>query len=154
VGIFKEDLLQFGNLIDTEVEVRIQNKDLESFYRDIEFTLRPDLMIISKTEKKILFRKRYEIRCAPDERKVFNLRSGGLTQDFGIYLRMLVTKGFEKIKTAGIEKEGEHLKISLWQVFRSTETYNRAPPDFRDKLTIVRYLLRDGYLSLFVTVSK
>ncbi len=154
MGIFKEDLLQFGNLIDTEVEVKIKEEDLGSFYSGLEFRVSPDLLIVSKTEKKFVFKKHREVRCAPDERKVFNVREGGLTRDFGIYLRILVSKGIENIIREGIQAEGEHLKMSLWQVFRSSETYNRAPPDFRDKLTVVRYLLRHGYVSLFVTVSK
>ncbi len=154
MGIFKEDLLQFGNLIDTEAEVKIPEEDLEKHYKGLEFSITPDLLIISYTKKSFLFSKRQEIRCAPDEREVFNERTGGLTKDFGIYLRVLVGKGIENIETDGIKAEGERLRLSLWNVFRSTDTYHRAPPDFRDKLTIVRYMLRNGYMSLFLTVTK
>jgi len=37
MGIFKEDLINFGNLIDTEVEVKLGPEDFKRVYEDLEF---------------------------------------------------------------------------------------------------------------------
>ncbi|GEM_PF-541903 len=154
MGIFKEDIIQFGNLIDTEVEVRFKEGDFNKVYEDLTFKFTPDYLSIRGTKKVLLFRRSFELRAKPDERNVFNIRNGA-TRDLGIILYIIVPAGSEIVSTKdGIEVDGEKLKISVWRVLKRTKVYSDIPDAFKDKLMITRYKLADSSLSAYITVTK
>ncbi len=154
MGIFKEDLINFGNLINTEVEVKLTPEDFRRVYPDLEFGFSDRLVKIRGRKKGFFFRKSYEFRGGQDERKVYNVREFE-TEDMGIYLPIISRSGFEDLLSReGMEPEGDHLKLSIFEVLKRSEIYKDIPDAFKDKLMITRYKVRDGYLSVFITVTK
>ncbi|HIC98083.1 MAG TPA: hypothetical protein EYP11_06795, partial [Aquificaceae bacterium] len=57
MGIFKEDLINFGNLIDTEVEVGLTEEDFMKVFGGLKFEF-GDSLIKIKGKKKGFFLKR------------------------------------------------------------------------------------------------
>lgn len=44
MGIFVEDLLNFGNLIDAELEIRLTVEELGRAYPNVDFEIRDELI--------------------------------------------------------------------------------------------------------------
>ncbi|WP_457600375.1 hypothetical protein [Hydrogenivirga sp.] len=154
MGIFKEDLINFGNLIDTEVEVKLTPEDFKRVYPDLDFEFSDRLVKIRGRKKGLLFKRSYEFRGGQDEQRVYNLREYE-TDDMGIYLRVVSRSGLEELlKKEGVELEGEHLKLSVWEVFKRSNVYRDIPDAFKDKLVITRYKVKDGHLAVYITVTK
>ncbi|MEJ7553151.1 MAG: hypothetical protein WKI48_00200, partial [Aquificaceae bacterium] len=64
MGIFIEDLLNFGNLIDAELEIRLTGEELGKAYPNLNFDIRDGILRIL-TRKKVLFMsKSQEIRLS------------------------------------------------------------------------------------------
>ncbi len=154
MGIFKEDLINFGNLIDTEVEVKLSPEDFKRVFPELEFDFSDRLVKIKGKKKGFLFKKGFEFRGAQEEQKVYNVREYE-TEDMGIYLKVISRDGIERLlQERGIEQEGEYLKLSVWDVLKSSDIYRDVPDAFKDKLIITRYKVRDGHLAIYITVTK
>ncbi|NPA42261.1 MAG: hypothetical protein GXO18_08320 [Aquificae bacterium] len=154
MGIFKEDLINFGNLIDTEVEVKLSPRDFSRVFENLEFEFSDRLMKI-RGEKKVLFlKKRFELRLGQDEQKVYNVREFK-TEDMGIYLKIMSKDGLEEVlKREGISREGEYLKMSVFEVLKRSKIYGDIPDAFKERLVLNRYKIGNGYLSIYITVTK
>ncbi len=154
MGIFKEDLINFGNLIDTEVEVRLLPEDFKRVYPDLDFEFSDRLFKIKGKRKGLLFKRGFEFRGGQDEKRVYNVR-GFETEDMGAYLPIISSEGVEELsRKEGMDTEGEHLKLSVFEVLKRSNIYRDIPDAFKDKLVITRYKVRDGYLSVYITVTK
>lgn len=154
MGIFKEDLINFGNLIDTEVEVKLTPEDFKRAFPDLDFEFSDGLVKIRGKKKVLLFNKGFEFRGREDERRVYNFRQYE-TEDMGVYLEIVSSDGMEELlKRDAFFKENEHLKMSVFEVLKRSEIYPKIPDAFRDKLVITRYKVRDGHLAVFITVTK
>jgi len=153
MGIFKEDLLNFGNLIDTEVEVRLRPEDLAEVFGGLEFELGDGLVKIRGKRRGIILRRGFEFRGAQEEGKVYNIREFK-TIDMGVYLRILSDQGIEELEGRGMKREGEYLRVSLLEALKRSDVYKMVPDVFKEKLVIKRYKVREGALSLFLSVTK
>ncbi len=154
MGIFKEDLINFGNLINTEVEIKLSPEDFKRVFPSLDFEFTDSLVKIRGKRKGLLFKRGFEFRGAQDEERVYNVREFE-TLDMGILLRILSPSGVEELeKEKRIEREGEHLKLSVFDVLKGSHVYRDIPDAFKGKLIIKRYKVRDGFLSIFVTVTK
>ncbi len=154
MGIFKEDLINFGNLIDTEVEVKITSDDFRRVYPDLDFEFEEGLAKVKGKKKGILFKRGFEFRGAQDEHRVYNVRNYE-TEDMGVLLRIISPSGMEVLTSKeGISQEGEHLKLSIWEVLKKSDIFKDIPDAFKDKLIIKRYKIRKEALSVFITVTK
>jgi len=154
MGIFKEDLINFGNLIDTEVEVKLTPEDFKRVLPDLDFEF-SDRLVKIRGKKKVLFlSKGFEFRGRQDERRVYNVREYE-TEDMGIYLEVVSPDGMEELlKRNGFSREDGYLKMSVFEVLKGSEIYPKIPDAFRDKLIITRYKVRDGHIAIFITVTK
>ncbi len=153
MGIFKEDLINFGNLIDTEVEVKLTPEDFKRVFQDLDFEFSEGLAKIRGKKKGLLFKRGFEFRGSQDEKKVYNVREFE-TLDMGVYLKIISPQGIEELEKRGMERDGEYLKISVFDVLKRSEIYKNIPDAFKDKLIIKRYKIKDGALSVFITVTK
>ncbi len=154
MGIFKEDLINFGNLINTEVEIKLSPEDFKKVFLSLDFEFTDSLVKIRGKRKGLLFKRGFEFRGAQDEERVYNVREFE-TLDMGILLRILSPSGVEELeKEKRIEREGEYLKLSVFDILKGSRVYRDIPDAFKDKLIIKRYKVRDGFLSIFVTVTK
>ncbi len=154
MGIFKEDLINFGNLIDTEVEVKLSPEDFGRTFPGLGFEFSAGIARIKGKRKVLLFSKNFELRLGQDERRVYNLKEFE-TKDMGIYLRLLSRDGLEEVlRRKGIEKEDEHLKVSIFDVLKGSKVYKDIPDAFKGRLLLTKYKIGEGYLSIYITVTK
>jgi len=154
MGIFIEDLLNFGNLIDSEFEVEVLPEHFRKTFPSYEFIPEEGILKIKGKKKVLFFTKGFEFRGAEDSRRVFTVREDEL-RDLGIYLKILSSEGLDELtKDSRIKREGEYVKLSLYDAFKETETYKKIPKQFRDKINLSRYKLKKGKVSLFLTVVK
>jgi len=154
MGIFKEDLINFGNLIDTEVEVKLTPDDFKRVFPDLDFEFSDRLVRIKGKKKVLLFNKGFEFRGRQDEKKVYNVRKYE-TEDIGIYLEIVSPDGMDDLlKREAFTKEDGYLRMSVFEVLKRSEIYPKIPDAFKDKLIITRYKVRDGHLAIFITVTK
>ncbi|WP_461829774.1 hypothetical protein [Aquifex sp.] len=154
MGIFIEDLLNFGNLIDTEVEVPLKPEDFRRVFPDLSFEFSESILKIKGKKKVLFFNKGFEFRGREESDKVFNERTDEL-KDFGIFVKVVSSDGIDVLeKDSHFKKEGEYLRMSLLDVLKATETYQKIPKQFRDKLELVKYRIKEGALSIFITVVK
>ncbi len=154
MGIFKEDLINLGNLIDTEVEVKLTPKEFREVYPDLEFVFENGLLRIRGSRRFLFLKRSFELRGREDPDRVYTVKEFE-TKDFGVYVQIVSRDGIgEVLKRKGFSSEGDHLRISLLPVFKRTEVYGSIPDTFRERLKPTRYRIRDGFLSLFITVTK
>jgi len=154
MGIFIEDLLNFGNLIDTEIEIPLKPEDFKRVFPDLDFAFSEGILRIKGKKRVLLLSKGFEFRGREESEKVFNERTDEL-KDFGIFVKVVSSEGIEVLeRDSHFKKEGDYLRISLLDVLKATETYQRIPKQFRDKLHLVKYRIKDGKLSIFITVVK
>ncbi len=154
MGIFIEDLLNFGNLIDSEFEVEILPEHLRKVFPSWEFVAGDGILKIRGKKRVLFLSKGFEFRGGEDPERVYTEREDEL-RDLGIYLKILSPEGLEELtKDERLKREGEHLRLSLYEAFRQTETYSRIPRQFRDRINLTRYRLKNGKISLYMTVVK
>ncbi len=153
MGIFKEDLINLGNLIDTEVEVKLTPQDFKKVFPDLEFEFTEGLVRIKGKKKGLLFRRGFEFRGAQDEQRVYNEREFE-TLDMGVYLKIISPKGIEELEKRGMKREGEHLRLSVFEVLKKSDIYRDVPDAFKDRLVIKRYKIKEAALSVFLSVTK
>ncbi|WP_461831372.1 hypothetical protein [Aquifex sp.] len=155
MGIFIEDLLHFGNLIDNEVEVEIEKEAFKKTFPSLEFEFNEEVVKIKGKKRFFIFTKGFEFRGREEGNKVFNEREGDELKDFGVYLRILSPDGLDELlKDKRFKKEGEYLKFYIFDVFKNTEIYQKIPKQFRDKLEITKYKIKKDKFSIFFTVVK
>ena len=71
MGLFIEDLINFGNLVDTEVEVKFEPQDFKKVFNNYDFEFE-DRLVKIKGKKKILFmNKTFEFRGLQEADRVF-----------------------------------------------------------------------------------
>ena len=153
MGIFKEDLINLGNLIDTEVEVKLTPEDFKKVFPDLEFEFTEGLAKIRGKKKGLFFKKSFEFRGAQDEQNVYNDREFE-TLDMGVYLKIISPKGIEELEKRGMKREGEHLKLGVFEVLKRSDIYKDIPDAFKERLVIKRYRIKEGTLSIFLSVTK
>ncbi|HIQ49426.1 MAG TPA: hypothetical protein EYH58_07355 [Aquifex aeolicus] len=154
MGIFIEDLLHFGNLINNEIEVILSSEDFKKAFMNLDFEFTDGVMKI-KGKKRILFlSKAFEFRGKEETNKVYNSRKDEKLSDFGIYLKILSPDGLDILgKDRRFQEEGEYLKFSIFDVFKNSEIYQKIPKQFRDKLKLTKYKIKRNGLSIFLTVG-
>ncbi len=152
MGIFIEDLLNFGNLIDAELEIKLTKEDLSRAYPGLNFDIRDGILRIL-TRKKVLFINRtQELRLSDTDGTVRKDREASRQW---VFLKMLSKDGLEQIQgLEGFSKEGDYLGIDVMKAVVLTDTYEKVPKQFRDKLLISRYKIGKDYLSVFFRFEK
>lgn len=152
MGIFIEDLLNFGNLIDAEIEIRLSPEDLKRAYASLDFDIKDGVLRVVSRKKVLFFNKSYELRLSEVGDKVRKDRENMRQWAF---FRVLSREGLEEVlKLPGFTMEEEYLGIDLMPAVSLTETYEKIPRQFREKLVINRYKLGRDYLSAFFKFEK
>ncbi|NPA32591.1 MAG: hypothetical protein GXO04_03090 [Aquificae bacterium] len=154
MGIFIEDLLHFGNLIDNEVGIELSPAEFKKAFPSLEFSFSDSLVIIRGKKKILFFPKSYEVRAKEESSKVYNDRKDELT-DFGVYLRLISSGDLDELlKDERIKREGEYLRLSVLDALKNSEVYNKIPRQIRPKLKLTRYKVKKGNMTLYLTVVK
>ncbi|MFN3813536.1 MAG: hypothetical protein ACK4SM_02815 [Aquificaceae bacterium] len=152
MGIFFEDLINLGNLIDTEVELGLPKSLLEDAFEGLSFELMDGLLVISFRKKRLFLEKTYQIRLSEEPQKVRTQKEEGKRY---IFMRILSKDGLEELlKRKSFIEEDDFLGIDIWPAVKRMETYERVPKQFRERLYLSRYRVRNGSLSIFMKVSK
>ncbi len=154
MGIFKEDLINFGNLINTEIEVKLTPEDFNRVFPGLEFEFSDRLLRIKGKKRSLLIRRGIEFRGRQDENKVYNIR-GYKTEDMGLCLEVLTpNEAKELTEREGFSEEEGCLRISILSVLKGKDLYKKIPDTFKDRLLIKRYKIGEGYLTVYLTVTK
>jgi hypothetical protein len=151
MGIFSEDLINLGNLIDTEIEVKVPKELLNETFKGLNFEVLDGLLRVGFKKKGFIFSKDVQVPLKEDAQSVKNeqpdIRAIGLT--------VMTEKGLEELLQKGpFKREGEHVFFNLWEAITKTEEYAKVPKQFKNRLLINRYKLKQGYIQLWVRVSK
>ncbi len=151
MGIFKEDLLRFGNLIDKEIEVKLPPEHLKNSYENLEFVFGEGILII-RGKKAGFLKRKFEI-TAVQEKEVYT-KGVYKTEDLGIYLRITAGEKENIVKTQGIFSEKELLGLSVWEALRKTDVYRKIPDPFKERIFLKRYRLTEGFLHLTLGIRS
>jgi hypothetical protein len=151
MGIFSEDLINLGNLIDAEFEVKISKELLSETFKGLNFEVLDGLLRVGFKKKGFLFSKEVQVPLKEDAQSVKNDQS----DIRAIGLRVMTERGLEELLQKGpFQREGEHIFLNLWEAITKTEEYAKVPKQFKNRLLINRYKLKQGYIQLWVRVSK
>ncbi len=152
MGIFFEDLVNLGNLIDTEIELSLSKGLLEETFEGLSFEPTDGLLVISFRNKRLFLGKTYKIRLSEESQKVKTQREEGKRY---IFMRILSKEGLEELLRRGsFIKEDDFLGMDVWPAVKRIETYEKVPKHFRERLYLSRYRIRNGSVSIFMKVSK
>ncbi len=152
MGIFIEDLLNFGNLIDAELEIKLSAEELSRAYACIEFDIKEGIVKVLKKRKLLFFNKTQEIRLSEADGKVKKDRE---TSRQLAFFKVLSRYGIQDLKNMeGFSWDGEYLGLDVMPAVVLTETYEKIPKQFREKLLISRYKIGKDHLSVFFKFEK
>jgi len=133
MGIFVEDLLHFGNLMDREIPVDLYAEDLKSLFGDDkEVSVEEEKIRVSATERGLLLKRRKE--------KILNIKGPA----DGLSIRVEVVRDdFDK-------REGFREDLNLKTVIGSKDIFQKIPPKIRNRLFIARVLTVNNVLKVFL----
>ncbi len=150
MGIFSEDLINLGNLIDAEFEVKVPQELLSKTFEGLKFEVLDNLLRVGFKKKGLLFLKEVQIPLREDSQRVKNT-----PEVKAIGLGVMTQKDLEELLQKGpFQREGEYVFFNLWEAITKTEEYAKVPKQFKDRILINRYKLKQGYVQLWVRVSK
>jgi len=150
MGIFSEDLINLGNLIDAEFEVKIPKELLNETFKGLNFEVLDGLLRVGFKKKGFLFSKEVQVPLKEDAQSVKNT-----SEIKAIGLGVMTQKGLEELLQKGpFQREGGQVFLNLWEALTKTEEYAKVPKQFKNRLLINRYKLKQGYIQLWVRISK
>ncbi len=150
MGIFAEDLINFGNLLDAEVELKITPEDLKKVFKDYDFYINDGLLRITKHKRAFLFKKKLELRLREDTKNVYNKKEDQIRCIKAYILTPSVLGEFENV----LKQDSEFACMNLWEVIKNTNLYEKIPKQFKDRVIISRYFFKNGYMLLYLKVEK
>jgi hypothetical protein len=124
MGIFSEDLINLGNLIDAEFEVKIPKELLNETFKGLNFEVLDGLLRVGFKKKGFIFSKEVQVPLKEDAQSVKNdqsdIRAIGLT--------VMTERDLEELLQKGpFQREGEHVFFNLWEAITKTEEYAESP---------------------------
>lgn len=151
MGVFIEDLLHFGNLIDKEIQIELSPAQLEEAYKGYRFEIEGGLLKIATAKRVLFWNRLLEVRLSEGG----GVRKERETLRQWVFLKVLSRSGLQELlKCESFRLEGEHLAMEVMPAVVLTETYERIPKQFREKLLISRYKIGKDRLSLFFKFEK
>ncbi|MFN7065635.1 MAG: hypothetical protein ACK4OF_05760 [Aquificaceae bacterium] len=151
MGLFIEDLLNFGNLIDAELEIRLEPKEFKKAYPELDFEIRDGLISIRLKRKLFLFEKTQEVRLSEAAVKVRK----GKDQRQWTFFRLISKEALKKLlNMQGFTLEEDMFGVDVMPAVVHTETYEKIPRQFREKLLINSYRIGKGHLSVFFKFER
>ncbi|OIF87283.1 hypothetical protein A7N06_20570, partial [Acinetobacter baumannii] len=110
------------------------------------------ILKILKRKKVLFFNKTQEVRLSEVDRKVKKDRETSRQWVFFKVLSKDVIEDLQKLEV--FSWDGEYLGLDVMPAVVLTETYERIPKQFREKLLINRYKIGKDYLSVFFKFEK
>jgi hypothetical protein len=152
MGLFIEDLLNFGNLMDAEIDIQLQKDLLKSTYPKLNFELDDGLLKIHMETRGLLFKRKKEIRLSENANSVKNDKNTGRRY----ILMKVLTKDLpeELTKEEVFLVDGELFGMDVWPAVKLTEVYEKIPKQFKERLTLTRYKLKRDGIRIFLRVEK
>jgi len=150
MGIFSEDLINLGNLIDVEFEIKVPAQLLSQTLKGLYVELSEGLMRVGFEKKGFILSKKVQTLLKEDPQAVKNTsleRSIGLLVGTDRNLKEVLEKG-------GLSLEGDHVFINLLDAIKQTQEYSKVPKQFKERIILSRYKLKDGFVQLWAKVSK
>ncbi|MEN3033653.1 MAG: hypothetical protein ABDH18_01520 [Aquificaceae bacterium] len=145
MGLFVEDLLNFSHLLDKEIEFLLNRENLSKVFKGLEIELSESFLKLSGKKRGFLGSKRFEIRLAPLESRVYKESETGRQ----IVCLKVLTPSSLKFLPDGFEKSNESVCFDVMPAICETELYQSIPQKLRPKLVISRYRLSDSFRVYF-----
>ncbi len=137
MGIFVEDLMHFGNLMDSEIPVDITAEDLKGVFDEIgDIEIRDGILKVSKREKRFFMTKEREM--------VLSLK--GACCGFSLE--------FKVIRDDFNGRTGNELKVDIGGVLENKEIFQKIPKQVRNRMEIVRCDMREGFIRVHLKMRK
>ncbi len=148
MGIFAEDLINFGNLMEATIDFNVSPKDLESII-GVPVSLEPHVMDITVKKKFLAFSKNYKIRLKEGEYFINDRKAGKRAIGFDMLLENdieLLPKAFEIIE--------KRPYLDFWPFIKASELYMKIPNQFKERIIIKDYEIKSNMLVLKLGVQK
>ncbi|AEF19950.1 MULTISPECIES: hypothetical protein [unclassified Hydrogenobaculum] len=148
MGIFAEDLINFGNLMEATIDFPINQKELENIL-GVSVYLEPHVMDVVVKKKFLAFSKDYKIRLKEGEYFINDRKAGKRAIGFD----MLLEKDIELLPNAFEVIDGKPY-INFWPYIKASELYAKVPNQFKERVIIKDYEIKSGNLVLKLGVQK
>ncbi|MCS6875234.1 MAG: hypothetical protein RMK35_00115 [Aquificaceae bacterium] len=151
MGVFIEDLMNFGNLIDTELEIKLSAQELATAYPELDFEIKEGILRIFINRRVLFWNRKVEVRLS---------EGGGVKKDREnqsqwVFFKVLSKAGLEDIlKLDAFRLDGEYVGMEVMKAVSLTESYRKIPRQFLEKLLINRYKMGKDSLSVFFRFEK
>ncbi len=148
MGIFAEDLINFGNLMEATIDFNISQKDLEGIL-GTKVSLEPHVMDVIVKKKFLAFSKDYRIRLKEGEYFINDRKIGKRAIGFD----MLLEKDIELLPNS-FETIDKRPYLDFWPFIKASWLYEKVPNQFKERIIIKDYEIKSGVLVLKLGVQK
>ncbi len=148
MGIFAEDLINFGNLMEATIDFPINQKELESVV-GASVGLEPHMMDVVVKKKFLAFSKDYKVRLKEGEYFINDRKAGKRAVGFD----MLLEKDIELLPST-FEIIDKRPYLNFWPYIKASELYLKVPNQFKERIIIKDYEIKKDALVLKLGVQK
>ncbi|MGC9143809.1 hypothetical protein [Hydrogenobaculum sp.] len=148
MGIFAEDLINFGNLMEATIDFPINQKELENIL-NVPVFLAPHVMDVVVKKKFLAFSKDYKVRLKEGEYFINDRKAGKRAVGFD----MLLEKDVELLPSVFEVIEGRPY-LNFWPYIKASELYTKVPNQFKERVIIKDYEIKKDVLVLKLGVQK
>jgi len=150
MGIFAEDLINFGNLMEATIDFPISQEQMGQIL-NVPVVLEPHFMDVIVKKKSFLFSKDYRIRLKEakyliNERKLNNPKKA-------IGFDTLLEKDINLLPDA-FEIIDNKPYIDFWPYIKASGLYSKVPSQFKERIIIKDYEIKSKSLVLKLGVQK
>ncbi len=152
MGIFAEDLINFGNLMEVNIPFDITKKDLENL-TNLSLEIDDTGLFVFLNKKTLIFNKKERLKLNKENSLVKNNKRQDIR---AIGFKPLLPERLKDILNSSNNsfEENSILYINLSPLIKSSELYQKVPSQFRERLIINSYQIKDQKLTAFIGVEK
>lgn len=148
MGIFAEDLINFGNLMEATVDFNISKEDLKNIL-GLDVELEPHMLSIVKKDRFLVFNKNKIIKLKEAKYFINDRKS----QKRAIGFDMLLEKEITELPNT-FEIIDNKPYINFWSYIKSSSLYAKIPNQFKERVIIKDYEIKKDYILLKLGVQK
>lgn len=148
MGIFAEDLINFGNLMEATIDFNVSKEELKNIV-GLDISLESHMMSIVKKDRFLVFNKNKVIKLK-ETKYIINDRK---TQKRAIGFDMLLEKEITELPNTFEILENKPY-INLWPYIKASELYAKVPNQFKERIIIKDYEIKKDHIVLKLGVQK
>lgn len=148
MGIFAEDLINFGNLMEATIDLNISKEELE-YLINAKVQLESHMLYILIKRNVLIFNKEKPIKLKEAKYIINDRKLGKRAIGFDMLLEKEITllpNTFEIIQNKPY--------LNLWEFIKSSSLYQKIPNQFKDRIIIKDYEIKKDFITLKLGVQK